>query len=313
MIWRYAPLRTSLPGWVRRLIARRSRALAAGLSPRIETISPPSISGSLNVGVLTTGFDAPQVDCVVLLRPTMSPGLYYQMVGRGFRLAPGKDDCLVLDFGGNVLRHGPVDALAISDTDERAGGQTPAKECPQCQAVIAAGFAACPHCGFVFPPPEREKHEREASSAGVLSGQVTTTEHLVRGIYYAVHQKRGAPPEAPKTLRVEYEVGLNQVHKEWVCFEHSGFARGKAETWWRARCHLPVPSTAAEACRLACAGVLADTTHITVRTVAGDDFERITDYRFGPQPESREPGDDRTEPAFSAVAAPSAYDDEPPF
>ncbi len=267
----------------------------------------------VNVGVLTTGFDAPQVDCVALLRPTMSPGLYYQMVGRGFRLAPGKDDCLVLDFGGNVLRHGPVDALAIADKGEREGGQAPAKECPQCQAVIAAGFAACPHCGFVFPPPEREKHEREASSAGVLSGQVTTTEHLVRDIFYAVHLKRGAPPEAPKTLRVEYEVGLNQVHKEWVCFEHSGFARGKAEAWWRARCRLPVPSTAAEACRLACAGALACTTHITVRTVAGDDFERITDYRFGPQPESREPGDDRGEPAFAAVAPSSAYDDEPPF
>ncbi|MBT6156631.1 MAG: DEAD/DEAH box helicase [Planctomycetaceae bacterium] len=50
-----------------------------------------------NVNVLTTGFDAPNIDCVVMLRPTLSPGLYYQMVGRGFRLSPGKQDCLVLD------------------------------------------------------------------------------------------------------------------------------------------------------------------------------------------------------------------------
>jgi DNA repair protein RadD len=267
----------------------------------------------VNVGVLTTGFDAPQVDCVALLRPTMSPGLYYQMVGRGFRLAPGKADCLVLDFGGNVLRHGPVDALAVKDPNDRDGGAAPAKECPQCQAVIAAGFAACPQCGFVFPPPEREKHEREASSAGVLSGQVTTTEHVVRDILYAVHQKRGAPPEAPKSLRVEYEVGLNQFHKEWICFEHAGFARGKAEVWWRARSRLPVPSSAAEACRLACAGELATATHITVRTVSGEDFERITDYRLGPVPTTREPGEDREEPAFATAAAPAAYDDEPPF
>ena len=48
--------------------------------------------------------------CVVMLRPTMSAGLYYQMVGRGFRLHLGKHNCLVVDFGGNVLRHGPVDA-----------------------------------------------------------------------------------------------------------------------------------------------------------------------------------------------------------
>jgi DNA repair protein RadD len=267
----------------------------------------------VNVGVLTTGFDAPQVDCVALLRPTMSPGLYYQMVGRGFRLAPGKDDCLVLDFGGNVLRHGPVDALTLATQDDRGTGEAPAKECPQCQAVIAAGFAACPQCGFVFPPPEREKHEREASSAGVLSGQVTTTEYAVRNIFYAVHQKRGAPPEAPKSLRVEYEVGLNEFHKEWICFEHVGFARGKAEVWWRARSRLPVPSSAAEACRLACAGALAPASHITVRTVSGEDFERITDHRLRPAPTPREPGEDREEPAFAMAGAPAAYDDEPPF
>ncbi|MCK6488470.1 MAG: DEAD/DEAH box helicase [Planctomycetes bacterium] len=266
----------------------------------------------VNVGVLTTGFDAPQVDCVALLRPTMSPGLYYQMVGRGFRLAPGKDDCLVLDFGGNVLRHGPVDALAIKDPNERDGGAAPAKECPQCQAVIAAGFAACPQCGFVFPPPEREKHEREASAAGVLSGQVTTADHQVRAVFYAIHQKRGAPPETPKTLRVEYEVGIGQVHKEWVCFEHVGYARGKAEAWWRARSRDPVPATAAEACSLASDGALAATTQITVRSVAGEDFERIIGHQIGPIPVPRQPGEDRDEP-MPQFASASSLDDEPPF
>jgi len=59
----------------------------------------------VNVNILTTGFDAPGIDCVALLRPTLSPGLYYQQVGRGFRLHPAKQNCLVLDFGGNVLRH----------------------------------------------------------------------------------------------------------------------------------------------------------------------------------------------------------------
>jgi DNA repair protein RadD len=74
-----------------------------------------------NVNVLTTGFDAPNVDCVAMLRPTMSPGLYYQMVGRGFRLAEGKTECLVLDFGDNVLRHGPVDAIRLADTKGASG------------------------------------------------------------------------------------------------------------------------------------------------------------------------------------------------
>ncbi|MFN7429950.1 MAG: DEAD/DEAH box helicase family protein, partial [bacterium] len=116
-----------------------------------------------NVNVLTTGFDAPHIDCVALVRPTMSPGLYYQMVGRGFRLHPGKTDCLVLDFGGNVLRHGPVDAIRIA-TDDRGDGEAPAKECPNCQALIAAGYQTCPQCGHQFPEPNRQQHEAKAST-----------------------------------------------------------------------------------------------------------------------------------------------------
>jgi DNA repair protein RadD len=267
----------------------------------------------LNVGVLTTGFDAPQVDCVVLLRPTLSAGLYYQMVGRGFRLAPGKTDCLVLDFGGNVLRHGPVDALTIKDRNQRESQETPAKECPQCQAVIAAGFTACPHCGYAFPPPDREQHEAKASTAGVLSGQVTITEYAVRDVFYAVHLKRDAPPDAPKTLRVEYGIGLGRYQKEWVCVEHRGYARQKAEAWWAARCAVPLPATAAEACRLANEGALTSPTHITVRTVSGEDFDRIVDYRLEPEPAAREPDCDEGEPVPSASVFASSPDDEVPF
>ena len=78
-----------------------------------------------NVNVLTTGFDAPRIDCVALVRPTMSPGLYYQMVGRGFRKHPDEKDCLVLDFGGNVLRHGPVDQLKKTSQKKRAKKNEP--------------------------------------------------------------------------------------------------------------------------------------------------------------------------------------------
>src|SRR5262249_1397523 len=87
----------------------------------------------VNVNVLTTGFDAPNIDCVALVRPTASAGLYYQMVGRGFRLHPSKENCLVLDFGGNVLRHGPVDQMTIEEIPWHTNGPAPAKECPQCQ------------------------------------------------------------------------------------------------------------------------------------------------------------------------------------
>ncbi len=153
----------------------------------------------VNVNVLTMGFDAPNIDCVAMVRPTLSPGLYYQMVGRGFRLNPGKENCLVLDFGGNVLRHGPVDAIRVQPVNHREEGEAPAKQCPECQSIIAAGYAICPDCGFIFPPPERRNHEATASAEGILSGEITTTVHQVQDVYYAVHHKRGAPDDAPRT------------------------------------------------------------------------------------------------------------------
>jgi DNA repair protein RadD len=237
-----------------------------------------------NVNVLTTGFDAPHIDCVVLLRPTLSPGLYYQMVGRGFRLHPGKQNCLVLDFGGNVLRHGPVDQVRVKEVGGQGNGQAPAKECPECHSVIAAGYARCPDCGYEFPPPERSKHDAKASEAGILSGEVTTTKYAVRDVYFSVHTKRGAGDEAPKSMRVDYKVGWHDYKSEWVCFEHDGYARHKAVQWWKRRSHEAVPETAEDAVALAQNGRLAPTRAITVRKVVGEDYDRIIGYELGDIP-----------------------------
>ena len=57
----------------------------------------------VNVSVLTTGFDAPHVDFIAILRPTQSVSLYQQIVGRGLRLDEGKQDCLVIDYAGNSI------------------------------------------------------------------------------------------------------------------------------------------------------------------------------------------------------------------
>ncbi|HRX85968.1 MAG TPA: DEAD/DEAH box helicase family protein [Phycisphaerae bacterium] len=233
-----------------------------------------------NVNVLTTGFDAPNVDCVALVRPTMSPGLFYQMCGRGFRLHPGKADCLVLDFGGNVMRHGPVDAIRVTDPSARAPGIAPAKECPECRELIATGYAVCPECGYVFPTRERQQHDATASDEGILSDQVSRTEYEVLGTYYAVYMKRDAPEDAPRTLRVEYKVAFNEYISEWVCFEHEGYARRKAEAWWRQRSADPIPDSADRAVELADAGALAPTIAITVERRPGERFERVVGHRL---------------------------------
>ena len=262
-----------------------------------------------NVNVLTTGFDAPNVDGIAMLRPTMSPGLYYQMVGRGFRLCEGKTDCLILDFGGNVMRHGPVDDLRV--TEPGAGdGEAPAKECPQCCALIHAAYATCPECGHVFPPPQREQHDAEASTEGVLSGQESITEYSVQDVHYSVHFKRGAEETAPRTMRVEYRVGWNKYISEWVCFEHTGYARAKAEHWWRQRSNEPVPATADEAVSIASAGGICNTQTIQVRRVAGEQYDRIIGHKLGDKPPALAVGD-LAVPEPECV--PVAPDDEIPF
>jgi DNA repair protein RadD len=86
-------------------------------------------------------------------------------------------------------------------------------------------------------------------------------------------------------MRVEYKVGWREFKSEWVCFEHEGYARRKAEAWWKRRSLDPVPDTAEQAVAVAEAGGLAATKSITVRSVAGERFERIAEYELGPVPE----------------------------
>ena len=252
----------------------------------IDEFRQGKIKYLVNVNVLTTGFDAPNVDCVVLLRPTNSAGLFYQQCGRGFRLHPGKKDCLVLDFGGNVMRHGPVDTISVK-SKSGGTGEAPAKKCPECLSVIHAAYQKCPDCGHEFPPPEREKHSNTATNAGIISGQVDYAEYDIDDVIYSVHTKRGADEESPRTMRIDYCTGWQQFKTEWVCPEHTGYVRGKFEEWWRRRANwqVPPPATASEAVRLAVAGALAFPLKITVKSVAGEKFDKIVGYKLGPIPE----------------------------
>jgi DNA repair protein RadD len=194
-----------------------------------------------------------------------------------------------LDFGGNVLRHGPVDEIRVPAPRSHGNGQAPAKECPLCQALIAAGYARCPECGHQFPPPERRPHEPRASEASILSSRLTDTQYIVRDIAHHVHRRRDAPPDAPQTMRVDYRLGLNHWQSEFICFEHSGYARQKAVVWWRQRSPDPVPDTAKRAVEIAEGGGLAYTETIIVRHIAGDRYDRIVAYELGPLPEPIEP------------------------
>ncbi|HXH74138.1 MAG TPA: DEAD/DEAH box helicase [Bacteriovoracaceae bacterium] len=83
----------------------------------------------VNVSVLTTGFDAPHVDVIAILRPTESVSLYQQIIGRGLRLAEGKKDCFILDYAG--VRH-DIYSPEISDKKSQSDSVPVQVGCPKC-------------------------------------------------------------------------------------------------------------------------------------------------------------------------------------
>lgn len=213
-------------------LGERDRIIAAFKRGEIRCLT--------NDSVLTTGFDAPQVDLLAVLRPTQSAGLWVQMVGRGTRLAPGKTDCLVLDFGGNAMRHGPLDQ--ITGRVKSGSAPPPMKECPECQAIILAGLGECPECGHDFQiERERTKHEAKTQATPLLSAEISDWLQVTK-VTYAIHRK----PGSPDSLRVDYHCGFVR-YSEWICFEHGGYAAAKAAQWWQARTGTPVPKTSGDA------------------------------------------------------------------
>ena len=188
----------------------------------------------VNVGCATTGFDSPPIDFIALLRATKSPTLLIQMCGRGMRLATGKTECWFADFTDTMASLGPIDTITGKlprTTNDQQGA--PFKLCPECGSQNSAGAALCLDCGFEFPQPERIKHGAVASNAPILSSQIVpkVIRHPVSRVTYHRHVK----PGSPDSMRVEYWSGLRVVAKEWVCFEHPGFAGEKARRWIKLR------------------------------------------------------------------------------
>lgn len=189
----------------------------------------------VTVLALATGFDVPDVDCILWCRPTISPVLYVQGAGRGLRIADGKTDCLWLDFSDTTERLGPVDAIKgrKRGKSKAENAVAPHKLCDNCGERCAVMSLLCPSCGFEFPPREDEAKAAAASNAAIMAHQVEQriVDYPVSRVEYSLHQKEGKPD----SLKVDYFSGLRRVASEWVCLSHSGFARAKAENWWQRR------------------------------------------------------------------------------
>lgn len=144
------------------------------------------------VSMVNTGYDYPPLDAIVLMRPTRSPVLYVQTVGRGLRLFEGKKDCLILDYGRVVANCGTLDNPRIPKKGERKGEvvSTGLKACPQCLSFIPTAVMVCPDCGYEFPAPDPVKNLTRTHGTGSLLQNNDPIWVAVSGVSLAKHQSK---------------------------------------------------------------------------------------------------------------------------
>lgn len=108
------------------------------------------------VTIVSEGYDHPPIDAVVLMRPTRSPIMYIQVIGRGLRLSEGKNNCLVLDYGGVIENLGPLHDPVISTKKKNKKGviEIKMKFCTHCYEYCELKAKVCPCCEEPFPEPE---------------------------------------------------------------------------------------------------------------------------------------------------------------
>jgi DNA repair protein RadD len=261
----------------------------------LEDFKSGKLRAVANNNVLTTGFDHPGLDLIVMLRPTASAVLWVQMLGRGTRplFAPGFDlttqegrlasiassakrDCLVLDFANNTRKLGPInDPLPPRKKGEK-GGDAPVKLCEACSCWNHASLRACAYCGSPFP--EVHLKIKANASTEALVKKVKAEDNPVVDVFkvdhltYGMHNSKDA---GTPMVKVTYYCGLRSFH-EFVCIQHEGFAKHKAAQWWKKRTTLPMPPTTMEA--LAIVDKLSQPTHLSIW--ANKKFPEILDTCF---------------------------------
>ena len=280
---------------VRELLAMRTRdgvGLVTGKTPgperekTIDDFRQGRIRFLVNVGCLTTGFDVPRVDLVAMLRATKSPGLFAQIAGRGLRKSPGKSECLLLDFGGNVSRHGPLDSpdYGIASVGRARKGKSPFRVCPGCKRRNPVGVLACLYCPHEFKPEPRETVLAEnADTANVLGGKRqarerhTITDASSRTAF--VHKYENGT----RVVRFRYRDGVRVFHVD-ISPEFSDWRSGFSRRWFQARSNARFPRTVERLLELENQGAIAQDRELTfVKSSSGfwnlDDMKSLVEMR----------------------------------
>ena len=198
----------------------------------LESFERGELRVLVNVGILTEGWDSPKVDCVIMCRPTKSPSLFVQMMGRGTRLCEGKRDVLVLDLAENFMTHGdPSEPHVSVGYESGAAGrfEGPYTLCPRCAAMLPARMSFCPECGLKFEPKERG----EAKTAPVMELVSTgLRQYPERGHALEMYTSQRGADLCRLTIYLE---GTDMEPRYYMGFndEDNEFFRRKSGATWR--------------------------------------------------------------------------------
>lgn len=195
--------------------------MQGGRKQAIDDFKSGKLRAITNVNALSTGFDHPAIDLLVMARPTMSVGLYLQQAGRGLRICEEKDDCLVLDFAGCVETHGPVTAVIPPSKNGEKSGKPPVKPCPECGEILHASTMTCTACGHIFEREEPKLALRNDDIMGINGREMAVTSWL-----WSKHTSQNSGKDM---LRCTY-YGLisDKPVTEYFCVTHTGYAGDKA-------------------------------------------------------------------------------------
>jgi len=212
----------------------------------------------VNNGVLTTGFDHPALDLIAVVRLIKAPSLWVQILGRGTRpdyidgydldtkegrLAAiansAKPDCLVMDFGGNTERLGPINQVVLPKKKGQKGGTPPTRRCA-CGALLHISVTECPRCGTQFLRDLTAKFDSTASDKELIARKRKETipqpEPIIVKVNVdsVVHKVKHAHGDKPSSMVVTYNCGLSQF-TTYINFDHpqGSFPWQKARKWWR--------------------------------------------------------------------------------
>jgi DNA repair protein RadD len=215
---------------------------------------------AINCNIWAIGYNFRRLDCIWLIRPIASVGFFIQVAGRLTRTADGKDDGLLLDYGGNVSRHGHFGKPEVRPPSKGGGGATKLckapecgeknseqarycavcksqfvemfKDCPKCATQVDRMTQVCPKCTYGWPINEQKLDEEGTT---ILPNKVLWLD--VVDWNFRIHKKEGSPY---KSLAIAYKTVDAGTIQEYIFPEHPHVQHRFAEWWLR---HALNPNT----------------------------------------------------------------------